>query len=263
MPRFSANLSMLFTEQPFLQRLAAARAAGFAAVEFQFPYDWPAEALAQALTQAGVTAVLHNLPAGDWAGGDRGIAADPGRVAEFRAGVPQALAYARVLGVPRLNLLAGRVPAGVSAGLARETLLENIRFAARALAAEGRTLLIEPINTHDVPGFCVHRSDQALALIAEAGEPNVQLQYDLYHAQRMEGDLAATLARALPQIGHIQFADNPGRHQPGTGELNFGFLFAELDRLGYAGHVGAEYLPLGSTESSLDGWAPWRRRGDA
>lgn len=260
MPRFCANLSMLFTERPFPERFAAARAAGFEAVEFQFPYDWPAELLADRLQAAGVRAVLHNLPAGDWAAGDRGIAADPARSAEFRAGLPRALAYARALGVPQLNLLAGRAPAGLSPEATQDTLLENIRLAARALAGEGLTLLIEPINTRDVPGFLVHRSDQALALIDAAGEPNVRLQFDLYHAQRMEGDLAATLARALPRISHVQFADNPGRHQPGTGELNFEFLFAELDRLGYAGHVGAEYLPQGRTEDSLGWWQPWRRQ---
>jgi hydroxypyruvate isomerase len=251
MPRFAANCSMLFTEVPFPERFARAAAAGFQAVEFQFPYEWPAEHLRARLDAAGVQAVLHNLPAGDWAAGDRGLACDATRQAEFRAGVPRAIAYARALGVPRLNLLAGRAGPGQSEADTRALFIDNLRFAADALAEHGLTLLIEPINTRDVPGFWLSTSALAVDLLAEADRANAFLQFDLYHMQRMEGDLAATLRRLLPRIGHVQFADNPGRHEPGTGELNFGFLFAELDRLGYGGWVGAEYLPSGRTEDSL------------
>jgi hydroxypyruvate isomerase len=251
MPRFAANCSMLFAELPFPERFARAAAAGFGAVEFQFPYDWPAEQLRARLDAAGVPAVLHNLPAGDWAAGDRGLACDATRQAEFRAGVPRAIAYAQALGVPRLNLLAGRAGTGQSEAATRALFIDNLRFAADALAAHGLTLLIEPINTRDVPGFWLNTSAQAAELLDEAGCANALIQFDLYHAQRMEGDLAATLRRLLPRIGHVQFADNPGRHEPGTGELNFSFLFAELDRLGYGGWVGAEYLPSTRTEDTL------------
>lgn len=253
MPRFAANCSMLFTELPFPERFARAAAAGFNAVEFQFPYDWPADDLRRRLDAAGVSAVLHNLPAGDWAAGDRGLACDAARQAEFRAGVPRAIAYAQALGVPRLNLLAGRAGVGQTAAQTRALFIDNLRFAANALAAQGLTLLIEPINDRDVPGFWLNTSTQAAALLDEAGCANAFIQFDLYHAQRMEGDLAATLRRLLPRIGHVQFADNPGRHEPGTGELNFAFLFAELDRLGYTCWVGAEYLPSQRTEDTL-GW---------
>ncbi|GAA0766748.1 hydroxypyruvate isomerase [Ideonella azotifigens] len=253
MPRFAANLSMLFTEVPLPQRFARAAAAGFRFVECQFPYDFPADALRAEMDAAGLQMVLHNLPAGDWAAGDRGIACDPTRVAEFRAGVPRALAYAKALDVPQLNLLAGLTPPGVPAAQVRATFLDNLRFAADALTEHGRTLLIEPLNTFDLPGFWLHSSHDAQALIEEAARPNVKIQFDLYHLQRMQGELAGTLQRQLPHIGHVQFADNPGRHEPGTGELNFGFLFDHLDRIGYTGFVGAEYLPLAGTEAGL-GW---------
>lgn len=254
MPRFAANLSMLFTEAPFLERFKLAAEAGFKAVEFQFPYDWPAQDVHRAMTAAGVQAVLHNLPAGDWAAGDRGLACDASRQAEFRAGVPRAIAYAQTLGVPRLNLLAGRAGAGQDEATTRAVFVDNLRFAAAALAREGLQLLVEPINTRDVPGFWLCGSAQAVALMDEAGCDNLALQFDLYHMQRMEGDLAATLARLLPRIGHVQFADNPGRHEPGTGELNFDHLFNHLDRIGYDGWVGAEYLPSASTAGSLGWW---------
>jgi hydroxypyruvate isomerase len=255
LPQLAANLSLLFTDRPFLDRFEAAAKAGFKAVEFQFPYEWPVEALQARLQAHHLQAVLHNLPAGNWAAGDRGIACDPERVAEFRAGVPLALTYALALGVPRLNCLAGVPPPGVSAAQAQATLLDNLRFAASELAAQGLMLLIEPINTFDVPGFFVHRTDQAVALIEAVGAPNFKLQYDIYHAQRMEGELTATLERVWPHIGHIQLADNPGRHEPGTGEIRFGHLFDCLDRWGYTGHVGCEYRPdldgPGGTEAGL------------
>ena len=257
MPRFAANLSLLFTDRPFLDRFEAAARAGFDAVECQFPYEWPAEVVAERLHAHGLSMVLHNLPAGDWSAGDRGIACHPDRVDEFQQGVGQALHYARALGVPRLNCLAGTVPPGVSLERARATFVANLRFAAKALAAHGITLLTEPINTFDIPGFFLHRTDQALEILDEVGEPNVKLQYDIYHAQRMEGELAATLQRCLPRIGHIQLADNPGRHEPGCGEIRFDFLLSRLDEWGYGGHVGCEYRPAnggpGGTEAGL-GW---------
>lgn len=253
MPRFAANLSYLFTEVPFERRFAAAAEAGFAAVEFHFPYAFPAARLADAARAAGVAVVLFNLPPGDWAAGERGIACHPDRVDEFRAGVALAIEYAQALGCPRLNCLAGLLPAGVDAATAHSTLVANLRFAAQALASAGLTLLLEPINTRDMPGFFVATSRQALDIIAAVGAPNLRLQYDVYHAQIMEGDVARTLAAELPRIGHIQIADHPGRHEPGTGAIDFPLLFGHLDRIGYAGWVGCEYAPSIDTAASL-GW---------
>lgn len=253
MPTFAANLTMLFTEVPFLERFAAARRAGFSFVEYLFPYPYEAADLRRLLDEHGLRQVLFNLPAGDWAAGDRGLGALPGREAEFREGVARAVAYANVLGVPRLNCLAGKRVAGRSEAEHRETLVQNARFAARELARHGLELLIEPINRFDIPGFFLNRSRDVLDLLDEIGEPNVRLQYDVYHAQREEGELAATIARSLSRIGHIQIADNPGRHQPGTGEINFPFLFRRLDDLHYTGYVGLEYIPSPDTLASL-GW---------
>jgi hydroxypyruvate isomerase len=253
MPRFAANLTMLFTEVPFLDRFALARKAGFTYVEYLFPYAFRAEDVKAALDRHGLQQVLFNLPSGDWAAGDRGIGASPGREAEFRAGVPLAIEYAKVLRVPRVNCLAGtRVP-GRSDEEHWQTLVENVRFAATELAPHGIELLVEPINHFDIPGFVINRTAQALELLDEAAEPNVRVQYDVYHAQREEGELAATIGRHLARIGHIQIADNPGRHQPGTGEINFPFLFRRLDELDYPGFVGLEYAPAPDTAGSL-GW---------
>ena len=255
MLRFAANVSMLFPEAPFLDRFALAARAGFAAVECQFPYEAPAAEIRARLDGLGLRMVLHNLPAGDWAAGDRGLACLPGRVDEFRAGVPRAIAYAHALGVAQVNCLAGIAPAGAPDEELRRTLVENLRFAARAFAAEGLKLLVEPINTFDMPGFFLNRTPQAVALLDDVGESNVFVQYDAYHMQRMEGELAATLAKHLPRIAHVQVADNPGRHEPGTGEIRFEFLFAELERLGYDGWIGCEYRPAGRTDVGLD-WLP-------
>ncbi|OIQ82619.1 hydroxypyruvate isomerase [mine drainage metagenome] len=251
MPRFAANLTMLYNELPFLERFGAAARDGFEAVEFLFPYAFDAAAVADAARGAGVRIVLHNLPGGDWDAGERGIACLPDRVDEFRAGVERAIEYAAALGVPQLNCLAGKLPADADA--ARRTLRDNLRWAAQRLAAHGIRLLLEPINGYDIPGFAVQRSAQAIELLDEVADANVYLQYDIYHMQRMEGELAATLERLLERIAHIQLADNPGRHEPGTGEINYPFLFRHLDRIGYAGWIGCEYKPSTTTSAGL-GW---------
>ena len=253
MPRFAANLSMLFTEVPFLDRFERAARAGFKAVEFLFPYAHTPEEVRERIDAHQLQIVLHNLPAGDWDAGERGIACDPARVAEFRAGVAKATTYAKALGVPQLNCLAGKAPAGVDAATLRRTFVENLRFAAAELDKAGLRLLIEPINPFDIPGFYLNRTDQALSILDEVGAPNACVQYDIYHAQRTEGELAATLQKHLPRIAHVQLADNPGRNEPGTGEINYPFLFAHLDRIGYQGWVGCEYKPANGTEAGL-GW---------
>jgi hydroxypyruvate isomerase len=259
MPKFAANLSMLFTELPLLDRFAAAANAGFEAVEIQFPYEADKQRLADALRANGLTLVLHNLPAGNWNQGERGIACHPDRTGEFRDGVELAVQYAKALGCPRLNCLAGILPPGVSPAHGRATLVENLRHAAARLAAEGIGLLIEPINSRDVPGFFVDRSRIALDIIAETGCDTLALQYDIYHAQVMEGDLARTIETAIDRIGHIQLADNPGRHEPGTGEINYPFLLGRIDALGYSGWVGCEYQPLGRTDEGLE-WLSFNRQ---
>ena len=253
MAKFAANLSMLFTELPFLDRFEAAAKAGFKAVEFLFPYAWTAEEIKQRLDDHGLTLVLHNLPAGDWDAGERGIACHPDRVEEFRAGVVKAIAYAKVLGVGQLNCLAGKAPAGVSDPVLHQTLVDNLKFAANALQAAGLRLLIEPINSFDIPGFYLNFTSQALSILDEVGADNAFVQYDIYHAQRMEGELAATMQKHLARIGHIQLADNPGRNEPGTGEINYPFLFKHLQRIGYSGWIGCEYKPATTTEAGL-GW---------
>lgn len=253
MPRFAANLTMLFTEVPFLDRFERAAKSGFEAVEFLFPYGYPADEIKQRLDAHGLTLVLHNLPAGDWDAGERGIACHPDRVDEFHAGVANGIAYANALGVRQLNCLAGKSPAGVTEQRLRQTFVDNLRHAAGELKQAGLRLLIEPINTFDIPGFYLTRTAQAAAILAELDADNAFVQYDIYHAQRMEGELAATLQKHLPRIGHIQLADNPGRNEPGTGEINYPFLFAHLDCIGYDGWIGCEYRPATTTEAGL-GW---------
>jgi hydroxypyruvate isomerase len=256
MPRFAANLTMLFNEVPFLERFERAARAGFEAVEFLFPYAFPAAEIKARLDANGLKLVLHNLPAGDWDAGERGIACHPDRVAEFRAGVAKAIEYATALGVPQLNCLAGKAPEGVDDAVLRATFVANLKFAAAELNKAGLRLLIEPINTFDIPGFWLNRTAKALTILDEVGADNAFLQYDIYHAQRMEGEIAATLEKHLARIAHIQLADNPGRHEPGTGELNWAFLFAHLDRIGYRGWIGCEYKPATTTEAGLG----WRQR---
>jgi hydroxypyruvate isomerase len=252
-PRFAANLTLLFGEVPFLDRFAAARRAGFEAVEFVSPYEHAPEEVARAARDAGVAVVLFNLPPGDWARGDRGMACDPARQAEFASGIARALAYAAALGCPRLHAMAGLRPPGVGEAALRATYVESLRRAAHALAAAGRTLLVEGINPRDMPGYYLVTSRQAFELMDEAGAPNLLYLYDAYHMQIVEGDLAPTIERRLARIGHVQIADTPGRHEPGTGEINYRFLLRHLDRVGYRGHVGCEYRPLGTTEAGL-GW---------
>lgn len=253
MPRFAANLTMLFTELPFLDRFDAAARAGFQAVEFLFPYAFDANDIKARLDANGLQLVLHNLPAGDWDAGERGIACHPDRVEEFRAGLERAIAYAQTLGVKQLNCLVGKAPAGVPDSVLRETLVANLRHAAARLKTAGLRLLVEPINNYDIPGFYLSRTQQALDLLDEVGADNAFVQYDIYHAQRTEGELAATLQKHLARIGHVQLADNPGRNEPGTGEINYAFLFRHLDRIGYDGWVGCEYKPASTTEAGL-GW---------
>lgn len=254
MPKLAANLTLLFTELPFLDRFGAARANGFAAVELLFPYDVAVEDIAARLAQTGLQLVLHNLPAGNWDAGERGMACDPARIAEFKAGVDLALAYAVALGVPQLHCMAGIVPPGVAPAMAHRTYVDNVRYAAGRLAAHGLRLLIEPINTRDMPGYFLCGSAQAAAVIAEVGASNLALQLDLYHLQQMGEDLAAAIRRYAPITAHMQLADSPGRHEPGTGEIDFAALFALIDGLGYGGWIGCEYRPLHDTVGGLS----WR-----
>lgn len=253
MPKFAANLTMLFTEHDFLDRFEHAAKAGFTAVEFLFPYAFAAGDIAQRLEKFGLTLVLHNLPAGNWDAGERGIACNPDRVGEFRAGVATAITYAKALGVKQLNCLAGKTLPGVSDEVLKQTFVSNLRFAAAELKQAGLNLLIEPINTFDIPSFYPNRTAQAVAILDEVGASNAFVQYDIYHAQRTEGELASTMQKHLPRIGHIQLADNPGRHEPGTGEINYPFLLTHLEQLGYSGWIGCEYKPATTTEAGL-GW---------
>ncbi|MDQ1921024.1 hydroxypyruvate isomerase [Massilia pseudoviolaceinigra] len=251
MPKFCANLSLMFTEVSFLDRFAAARANGFDGVEFLFPYAYEADQIAERLARHDLQLVLHNLPAGDWNAGERGMACDPQRITQFQDSVALALDYAVALGVGRLHCLAGKLPSGVAPERAHATYVANLRFAAAEMARHGIDLLIEPINSYDFPGYFLTGSAQAAAVIAECGAPNLFMQYDIYHMQRMEGELANTIRAYLPLIRHLQVADNPGRHEPGTGEINYRYLFALLDELGYDGWVGCEYHPRGDTIAGL------------
>lgn len=253
MPKFAANLSTMFNEIPFIERFGAARAAGFDAVEFLFPYAFDPDEIVARLERFNLKLVLFNMPAGDWAKGERGMACDPRRIGEFQDGVAMALDYAEELGVHQLHCLAGKLHAAVTPVRAHETYVSNLRFAAAACAQRGVRLLIEPINTFDVPGYFLQHTRQAAAVIADVGAPNLFLQYDIYHMQRMEGELANTMRAHLPLIKHIQLADVPGRHEPGTGEINFPFLYQVLDSIGYDGWVGCEYTPQGDTVAGL-GW---------
>ncbi len=257
MPKFAANITMMFNEVDFLDRFQAAANAGFKGVEYLFPYDYDAAELADELQRHGLTQVLHNLPAGDWTAGERGIASHPDRVDEFQDGVGKAIEYAQALNCPQVNCLAGIMPEGVSDADMDATLISNLTFAADRLKAAGIRLLIEPINTIDIPGFALNYPSQARDLIERVGSDNLFLQHDLYHMQIMQGDLARNIERNQDIIRHIQIADNPGRHEPGTGEINYPFLFKILDDMGYDGWIGCEYVPAAATSEGLDWIKPF------
>lgn len=252
-PQFAANLTMMFNEVPFLQRFGAAAEAGFKAVEFLFPYDHPAEEIAQQLKENGLENVLFNMPPGDWAAGERGIACLPGREAEFREGVIKAIGYANVLGTPRLHMMAGLVPAGAAIDACRAAYVANLRHACTEAAKHGIAVMIEPINTRDMPGYFLNTQADAHAIREEIGAANLKVQMDFYHVQIMEGDIAMKVRRWLPHIGHIQIAGVPERHEPDSGEVNYPYLFRLLDELGYAGWIGCEYRPAKGTIEGL-GW---------
>ena len=251
MPKFSANLSMLFCEHPFVERFAAAADAGFKAVEYVSPYSLPAGHIAELLAENKLQQALFNMPTGDWEKGERGIACHPDRTNEFQDGVGKVIDYAKALGCSKVNCLAGICLANVSRGDAFETLVSNVTFAAAVLKKENILLVIEPINFHDIPGFFLNTSKDGMSVLDAVGSDNLKLQYDVYHMQRMEGRLEETLTRLMPRIGHIQIADDPGRHEPGTGTINYARILKHIDALGYDGWVGAEYKPLNGTSSGL------------
>lgn len=253
MPRFAANLSMLYTEVPFLDRFAAAASDGFTAVEYLFPYEHAADEIAMRLKGNGLTQALFNLPPGDWDAGERGMACIPGREAEFAASVEEALPYAQATGCQRLHAMAGMRPASVDEAAMRETYVNNLKAACARLAPYGITLLIEPINTRDMPGFYLSGQQQAHDILAEVGASNLKVQMDFYHCQIMEGDLTRRLEQHFAGVGHIQIAGVPDRREPDEGEVNYPHLFDRLDQLGYTGFVGCEYRPKADTSEGL-GW---------
>jgi hydroxypyruvate isomerase len=269
MPRFAANLSMLYPELDFLDRFEAAARDGFKAVEYLFPYAWPAGEIAARLKAHGLQQVLFNAPPGKWDTGERGLACLPGREREFREGVTQALSYANALGCPRVHVMAGLVPAGTERASLRPTYVNNLRWAAAEAAREGVDVLIEPINTRDIPGFFLNRQDHAHELIGEIGAVNLKVQMDLYHCQIVEGDVAMKIRQYLPtgRVGHFQLAGVPQRHEPDLGELNYGYLFEVIDEVaqqcGWSGWIGCEYKPRlgakpGGTSEGLGWFQPWR-----
>jgi len=253
MPKFSANLTFLFNELPFMERFAAAANAGFKAVEYMAPYPYAAADLTAALRTNGLVQALFNLPAGDWDNGERGMACIPGRESEFREGVATAIEYAHALDCKTINCLAGKLPPTVSRADATATMIGNLSFAATECKREGVRLVTEPINSFDIPGYFVNRTSEALAILDSVDSDNLFIQYDVYHAQRMEGELGNTLKNLVSRIGHIQIADNPGRNEPGTGEINYAWILRHIDEIGYDGWVGCEYKPKTTTVDGL-GW---------
>jgi hydroxypyruvate isomerase len=253
MPRFAANLSMMYNEHAFLDRFAAAARDGFKAIEFLFPYEFRAGELKARLDAHALTQALFNAPPGDWSRGERGIASLPGREDEFKRSVDTALDYARVLGNRKLHVMAGLIAADQSRDKHRDVYLKNLAYAAQAAQAEQITVVIEPINTRDIPGYFLNRQDDAQAICAEVGASNLQVQFDCYHCQIVEGDLAMKLRRDMAGIGHIQIAGVPERHEPDIGEINYPYLFELIDSLGYDGYIGCEYRPRAGTSAGL-GW---------
>jgi 2-dehydrotetronate isomerase len=251
MPKFAANLSMMFNEVPFLDRFEAAARAGFSAVEFLFPYEYSPEEVASKAKNAGVQIVLFNMPAGNWAAGERGLTGIPGREQEFRDNVAKAVTYAKALGVPRIHAMAGVASAGADLAACKATLIANLKYAAAELAKHDLTLLLEAINTRDMPGFFVNTQKESHAICEAVGAPNMKMQMDLYHMQVMEGDLATSLKRYAPMCGHIQIAGCPERNEPDTGEVRYEYLFTMLDAIGYQGWLGCEYRPAGKTTEGL------------
>ena len=254
MPKLAANLSMMFQEAPFLDRFAAAAECGFAGVEYLFPYDFPAEEIAARLERYGLTQALFNLPSGDWAKGERGMAALPGRESEFLAGLERALLYARASTCQHLHAMAGNWPSDRDRREGRAAYVANLRRAAERLMEEGVTLVIEPINLRDMPGYFLNTTDEAIKVIEEVGRDNLELQLDLYHCQITEGDLATHIRRLAGRYAHVQIAGVPERHEPDRGEVNYSYLLELLDEVGYRGWVGCEYLPAAGTRADL-GWA--------
>lgn len=265
MPRFAANLSFLYPDLPFLDRFAAAAADGFEGVEYLFPYEHPLEEIAQRLRRHGLQQVLFNTAQGRWEAGERGIAALPGREAEFRSALTHALDVAQRLGCTRVHVMAGLVPSGAERAALRATYVDNLRWAAAEAGRAGCRLLIEPINGRDMPGYFLTRQDDAHAVVAEVGSAHLAVQMDLYHCQIVEGDLAAKLRHWLPggQVGHLQIAGVPDRHEPDEGELNYPYLFELVDALGYDGWVGCEYRPRAGTSQGLGWLRRWRAQAAA
>jgi 2-dehydrotetronate isomerase len=258
MPKFAANLSFLFNEVPFMERFAAATSAGFQGVEYLFPYGEDKDAIADALRTNGLQNVLFNLPPGDWDAGERGLGALPGREQDFRDGVARAMDYALAANTKRLHALAGIVPAGADQDRCRQTFIGNLRYACEQLAPHGITLLVEPINTRDMPGYFLNYQKDAHALLAEVGASNLKVQMDFYHAQIMEGDIISTFRQYLHNIGHVQIASVPDRHEPDLGELNYPWLFEMMDEAGYDGWIGCEYRPRQGTTAGLGWMAPYK-----
>jgi hydroxypyruvate isomerase len=261
MPKLAANLSMLFKEREFLDRFSAAARAGFGAVEYQYPYDFKPDDIAAAARDAGVEVVLHNMPRGDLDRGEHGTACLPGREPRFREDLERAIGYAKAVGCERLHCMAGVMPAASDKAELHAVYVANLRYAGKRLAAEGMQVLIEPLSAGTIAGCFLSASSQAAQIVEEVGAANVRVQYDLFHMQMMEGNLAQTMARLLPLIGHVQVADVPGRHEPGSGEINFGFLLPHIDRLGYSGWIGCEYNPEGDTLEGLKWARPYLRNG--
>lgn len=261
MPRFSANLSMLYPELPFLERFGAAAADGFAAVEYVGAYDHDPVSIGNLLKRHGLVQALFNLPAGDWAAGERGIACHPDRLQDFKDSIDKAIEYALATGCDQVNCLAGIAPPGIDRATLESVLVENLRCAAPRLAAAGIKLLLEPINPRDMPGFLINSTNDYERIAAAVGHENLYLQYDFYHMQIVQGDLLPTFRRLLSRIAHVQVADTPGRHEPGTGEINYTNIFTALDDAGYSGWIGAEYRPMAGTSAGLGWFEPWKAAG--